>query len=556
MDQSGILHARRFTPFTNTTENSNANDNAKKNIAQKSKIINREEHIFAWIANSLHIELAMSHLEQNGFDDDDSIVFIPYSNQRNWLDRYPHAEPALAVDETGNCIIHTHKRPYPNGLGRLDENPSYSSYYSRKRKNDCNNGNNGSAAAAYSCGDSSSMTMEVEHQSKERVRTNMLQDTSFLPDLERDELHIEIYNYLKWLHVKLSTLEKKAVEAEQQRQWEEEAELTVDFDAAANSELHGEEDEHEMASADLSSAKHSIDAVDDDVVNDNEDEGNDSTTHKNRNAKNKQNPLLLKDSTGVDLSELQCVLDKLVSTFAVTHNLKKEDEDKWQTKGAPFLEEATSSSLPRLVAARGYNRGSSKRRSRRWQQRRTANNVTSPLGCNRTGNDFEEMFQRLVQYKEEHGDCVVRRGYSDKRLALWVKNIRQKMINLQKEGLGFETIEPRQKIYQSTLTPERVERLNSVGFIWAFEAPEKVSWEQRLRECVEYYEENGCWPPQAMGPLGKWVHRQRQQYTRREPNFMKERVPRLDEVGFEWTPRGNQRFLLEFNKNVKCTRKV
>eukprot|EP00581_Thalassiosira_minuscula_P027810 CAMPEP_0183752550 /NCGR_PEP_ID=MMETSP0739-20130205/2418_1 /TAXON_ID=385413 /ORGANISM="Thalassiosira miniscula, Strain CCMP1093" /LENGTH=367 /DNA_ID=CAMNT_0025988931 /DNA_START=144 /DNA_END=1243 /DNA_ORIENTATION=- len=344
MDQSGILHARRFTPFTNSTEDSNANDNAKKNIAQKSKIINREEHIFAWIANSLHIELAMSHLEQNGFDDEDSIVFIPYSNQRNWLDRYPHAEPALAVDETGKCIIHTHKRPYPNGLGRLDDN---SSYYSKKRKNDCNDGNNGSVATADSCVDSSSIAMEVEYRSRKRVRTNMLQDTSFLPDLERDELHIEIYNYLKWLHVKLSALEKKAVEAEQQRQWEKEAEeLIMDSSDAA----------------DLSDAKHSIDGGDD-VVNDEENEGNDSTTtHKNKHAKKKQPPapVLLKQSTGVDLSELQCALDKLVPTFAVVHNLKKKDDDEWQTKGAPFLEEAMASSLPRLVVARGYNRGSSR----------------------------------------------------------------------------------------------------------------------------------------------------------------------------------------------------
>jgi hypothetical protein len=35
------------------------------------------------------------------------------------------------------------------------------------------------------------------------------------------------------------------------------------------------------------------------------------------------------------------------------------------------------------------------------------------------------------------------------------------------------------------------------------------------------------------------VHKQRQHYARGTENFMKTKAIKLDEIGFEWTPRGN-----------------
>mmetsp|Transcript_45566 Transcript_45566/g.96880 ORF Transcript_45566/g.96880 Transcript_45566/m.96880 type:complete len:112 (+) Transcript_45566:1380-1715(+) len=68
-----------------------------------------------------------------------------------------------------------------------------------------------------------------------------------------------------------------------------------------------------------------------------------------------------------------------------------------------------------------------------------------------------------------------------------------------------------------------------------------VSWESRFMELMDYYETNGRWPSQSMGTLGEWVHKQRGFYARNDKNYMKDKAPRLDEVGFEWTPRGNTR---------------
>ena len=103
---SGVLHAFRSTAASSKSETSS-------NVT--------EEHTFAWIANSLHIELAIKHLEKFGFDRSQGIVFIPYSTQRNWLDRYPHAAPALETTEHGKVVVYLNWRPYPNGLGELGE---------------------------------------------------------------------------------------------------------------------------------------------------------------------------------------------------------------------------------------------------------------------------------------------------------------------------------------------------------------------------------------------------------------------------------------------------
>ena len=115
---SGVLHARRTTPSA-------------------SGLPGREEHAFAWIADSIRVEEALNHLEKFGFrrdgngDDDDGddndngnddgISFIPYSTKNNWLNRYPHAAPAIECDDDGKVLVYLNWRPYPNGLAELGQ---------------------------------------------------------------------------------------------------------------------------------------------------------------------------------------------------------------------------------------------------------------------------------------------------------------------------------------------------------------------------------------------------------------------------------------------------
>merc|ERR1719203_590121 len=48
-----------------------------------------------------------------------------------------------------------------------------------------------------------------------------------------------------------------------------------------------------------------------------------------------------------------------------------------------------------------------------------------------------------------------------------------------------------------------------------------------------------------MGALGEWVHKQRQLYATKNANYMVQKAALLDEVGFEWTPRGNTKLTWE-----------
>jgi len=126
------------------------------------------------------------------------------------------------------------------------------------------------------------------------------------------------------------------------------------------------------------------------------------------------------------------------------------------------------------------------------------------------------------------------------QLANWVRGIRERKAKLLRNGIEVEEAPPAgmPPLLPRTCTAERIEKLNSIGFAWILAAP-MVAWEDRFRDLMEYYEKNDRWPSQSMGSLGEWVHKQRGLYARNDKNYMKNKAPKLDEIGFEWTPRGN-----------------
>ena len=77
--------------------------------------------------------------------------------------------------------------------------------------------------------------------------------------------------------------------------------------------------------------------------------------------------------------------------------------------------------------------------------------------------------------------------------------------------------------------------------------PQERAWNDRYDELDVYKAEHGnCLVPQHYPDnkaLGKWVGNQRTQYRlRREGKhsfLTEERIKKLDEVGFEWSPQGN-----------------
>lgn len=85
-------------------------------------------------------------------------------------------------------------------------------------------------------------------------------------------------------------------------------------------------------------------------------------------------------------------------------------------------------------------------------------------------------FQELIQFKEEHHHCNVPLHYPNNRsLAHWVKRQRH-MYRMKKEGK------------HSTLTEERQQMLESLGFVWD---SHRAVWDERWNQLSQFRDEHG-----------------------------------------------------------------
>lgn len=134
---------------------------------------------------------------------------------------------------------------------------------------------------------------------------------------------------------------------------------------------------------------------------------------------------------------------------------------------------------------------------------------------------FDELFQALVLYKEEHSHCSVPLRYpEDRALGLWVVSTRNN------QG--------------SRLTPNQKERLTLLGFDWETrEEKDERRWNEMFQKLKLYRRDHGdCKVPQtwATDPkLAKWVSAQR---TKESNNKLSDnRKEKLDSIDFTWRQR-------------------
>ncbi len=147
---------------------------------------------------------------------------------------------------------------------------------------------------------------------------------------------------------------------------------------------------------------------------------------------------------------------------------------------------------------------------------------------------WENMFEKLKEYRADHGDCLVpRRWEKNQKLGEWVTDQR------------------RQHKYKITgrpslLTDTRERKLNEIGFAWSLR--KRPDWNVRFEELVMFKEAHGhCVVPQMFSQnkaLGKWVSKQREQYRRLldgKPSYMtRERIEQLNDIGFSWNAKGRR----------------
>ncbi len=129
---------------------------------------------------------------------------------------------------------------------------------------------------------------------------------------------------------------------------------------------------------------------------------------------------------------------------------------------------------------------------------------------------WNKMYKRLEKFHKKFGHSRVPEGYKDKELAKWVKNQR----NLYKKDV---------------LPQERIEALNSLGFLWVvFES----TWLEMYQELVGFYKEFGhCLVPKNYEnkKLVWWVGTQRNVYKNK--SLSQEKIDKLNAIEFVWDAR-------------------
>ncbi len=129
---------------------------------------------------------------------------------------------------------------------------------------------------------------------------------------------------------------------------------------------------------------------------------------------------------------------------------------------------------------------------------------------------WEEKFERLVAFKEREGHANVPSHYPvDVELANWVGNQR----SFKRRG---------------RLTPERIARLEAIGFSWD---PNDAYWDDRFRELSAFARSTGhCNVPVTFHnrPLALWVVGQRSAF--KSGKLSQERITKLEALGFVWDP--------------------
>jgi hypothetical protein len=157
----------------------------------------------------------------------------------------------------------------------------------------------------------------------------------------------------------------------------------------------------------------------------------------------------------------------------------------------------------------------------------------------RHAKNFDEGYQRLVEFKRQHGHCLVTTSETTP-LSKFVANCRRKHLEMTKAG----------KSDYMGLTPERIAKLQEIGFefksengVWA-DKHEK-NFDEGYQQLVEFKRQNGhCLVSTTdKTPLSKFVATCRKKYLEMmkagQTAYMgltTERITKLQALGFEFRP--------------------
>ncbi|TRZ69913.1 MAG: hypothetical protein D4S02_01300 [Rhodocyclaceae bacterium] len=144
----------------------------------------------------------------------------------------------------------------------------------------------------------------------------------------------------------------------------------------------------------------------------------------------------------------------------------------------------------------------------------------------RERGSWEANLDDIVAFRRQHGHCDIPiRSVEHPKLGRFVASMRSK----RRQGI---------------LSPERIAKLDAIGFQWAASPVIDANgmndrWRTRLDQLVQYGRIHGNLDVPARNNefprLGVWVSQQRQQ--RKNGKLHARRIQMLDEIGFNWTGR-------------------
>ena len=127
-------------------------------------------------------------------------------------------------------------------------------------------------------------------------------------------------------------------------------------------------------------------------------------------------------------------------------------------------------------------------------------------GALRQPSPWNDMYRKLLQYKEEHGNCLVPMGRDssedEKKLGKWVQN--------QRVHYKYFMNGDRKHIKE-----HRIEALNRIGFVWNVK---DHAWNMNFEELKKYHREHGNFdvPTKVNSKLAGFVSNLRTDVRRRE----------------------------------------
>lgn len=150
-----------------------------------------------------------------------------------------------------------------------------------------------------------------------------------------------------------------------------------------------------------------------------------------------------------------------------------------------------------------------------FHKRRRQKSYYKKVSVSRFDLDWQAKFWELKAFRDKFGHCNVPQHWPDNpSLGRWVI---------------------RQRVRQDKLPAERIERLNSIGFIW--DLPE-YWWECKYNELLAFKEKFGhCNVSNGISgykALAEWVIKQRKDFKNKEKRLDAGKIKKLNDIAFNW----------------------